>query len=225
MSDGSPFPYVDPATIRTGLHYLDLAGIFAFSVSGALAAVRRRFDIFGVLVLGGVTAVGGGSIRDTLTGNTPPLFLKDETYLWVAIVGALLAFTFGERLARFERTLSFFDTIGLSLFAASGALLGVRLGLGPLGVTFVGMLSGVGGGVIRDLLAAQVPEVMYRNDQLYATAAALGAVTVYFIHPYFADLETQLIAAAVVVAARWLSRRGWVRLPVRRLPESEQSER
>ncbi len=225
MSDGSPFPYVDPATIRTGLHYLDLAGIFAFSMSGALAAVRRRFDIFGVLVLGGVTAVGGGSIRDTLTGNTPPLFLKDETYLWVAIVGALLAFAFGERLARFERTLSFFDTIGLSLFAASGALLGVRLGLGPLGVTFVGMLSGVGGGVIRDLLAAQVPEVMYRNDQLYATAAALGAITVYFIHPYFADLETQLLAAAVVVAARWLSRRGWVRLPVRRLPESEKSER
>jgi len=225
VSDGSPFPYVDPATIRTGLHYLDLAGIFAFSMSGALAAVRRRFDIFGVLVLGGVTAVGGGSIRDTLTGNTPPLFLKDETYLWVAIVGALLAFAFGERLARFERTLSFFDTIGLSLFAASGALLGVRLGLGPLGVTFVGMLSGVGGGVIRDLLAAQVPEVMYRNDQLYATAAALGAITVYFIHPYFADLEIQLLAAAVVVAARWLSRRGWVRLPVRRLPESEQSER
>ncbi|WP_237724618.1 trimeric intracellular cation channel family protein [Deinococcus alpinitundrae] len=225
MSDGSPFPYVDPATIRTGLHYLDLAGIFAFSMSGALAAVRRRFDIFGVLVLGGVTAVGGGSIRDTLTGNTPPLFLKDETYLWVAILGALLAFAFGERLARFERTLSFFDTIGLSLFAASGALLGVQLGLGPLSVTFVGMLSGVGGGVIRDLLAAQVPEVMYRNDQLYATAAALGAITVYFIHPYFPDLETQLLAAAVVVAARWLSRRGWVRLPVRRLPESEQSER
>ena len=224
MSDGSPFPYVDPATIQTGLHYLDLAGIFAFAMSGALTAVRRRFDIFGVLVLGGVTAVGGGSIRDTLTGNTPPLFLKDETYLWVALGGALLAFAFGERLARFERTLSFFDTIGLALFAASGALLGVRLGLGPLGVMFVGMLSGVGGGVIRDLLAAQVPEVMYRNDQLYATAAALGAITVYFIHPYFADLETQLLAAAVVVLARWLSRRGWVRLPVRRLPEEERAK-
>ncbi|AWN24654.1 hypothetical protein DKM44_11845 [Deinococcus irradiatisoli] len=187
-------------------------------MSGALTAVRRRFDIFGVVVLGGVTAVGGGSIRDTLTGNTPPLFLQDETYLWVAILGAVLAFAFGERLARFERTLSFFDTIGLALFAASGALLGVRLGLGPLGVTFVGMLSGVGGGIIRDLLAAQVPEVMYRNDQLYATAAALGAVTVYLIHPRLPDLETQLIAAAVVALVRWVSRRGWVKLPVRKLP-------
>ncbi|WP_241191090.1 trimeric intracellular cation channel family protein [Deinococcus psychrotolerans] len=221
MSDGSPFPYVDPAAIRTGLHYLDLAGIFAFSMSGALTAVRKRFDIFGVLVLGGVTAVGGGSIRDTLTGNALPLFLQDETYLWVALLGSLLAFSFGERLARFERTISFFDTIGLALFAASGALLGVRLGLGPLGVTFVGMLSGVGGGIIRDLLAAQVPEVMYRNDQLYATAAALGAIMVYFIHPYFGDLETQLLASALVVVVRWISRRGWVRLPVRRLPQSD----
>ena len=220
MSDGSPFPYVDPASIQTGLHYLDLAGIFAFAMSGALTAVRKRFDIFGVLVLGGVTAVGGGSIRDTLTGNTPPLFLQDETYLWVAILGSVLAFAFGERLARLERTLSFFDTLGLALFAASGALIGVRLGLGPLGVVFVGVISGVGGGVIRDLLAAQVPEVMYRNDQLYATAAALGAVTVYAIHPYFADLETQLIASAAVILARWVSRRGWVKLPVRRLPES-----
>ncbi len=220
MSDGSPFPF-DPNSIRTGLHYLDLAGILAFSLSGALTAVRRRFDIFGVLVLGCVTAVGGGSIRDTLTGNTPPLFLRDETYLWVALGGAALAFAFGERLARFERTISLFDTLGLSLFAASGALLGVQLGFGPLGVMFVGMLSGVGGGIVRDLLAAQIPEVMYRNDQLYATAAALGAVTVYLIHPYFADLETQLIAAAVVITARWVSRRGWVRLPVRRLPDSQ----
>ena len=220
MSDGSPFPF-DPSSLQTGLHYLDLAGIFAFAMSGALTAVRKRFDIFGVLVLGGVTAVGGGSVRDTLVGNTPPLFLQDETYLWVAIVGSLLAFALGVRVARLERTLRLFDTLGLALFAASGALLGVRLGLGPLGVVFVGMLSGVGGGVIRDLLTAQVPEVMYRNDQLYATAAALGAITVYVIHPYFADLETQLIAAAVVIAVRWVSRRGWVKLPVRRLPGEE----
>lgn len=212
---------ITPTSIQTGLHYLDLAGILAFSMSGALAGVRRKFDIFGVLVLGCVTAVGGGSIRDSLTGNTPPLFLRDETYLWVAIGGAVLAFAFGERLARFERALSFFDTIGLALFAASGALLGVGLGFGFLGVTFVGMLSGVGGGIVRDLLAAQVPEVMYRNDQLYATAAALGAVAVYLIHPYFGELETQLLGAAVVVLVRWVSRRGWVKLPVRRLPGTE----
>lgn len=203
--------------LQASLRALDLVGIFAFSLSGALLAVRKRFDLLGVVVLGCVTAVGGGSIRDTLTGTVPPVYLRDETYLWAAILGALVGFAFGPRLARLERTLSFFDTLGLALFAVSGALGGISLGFGPLGVTFVGALSGVGGGVIRDLLANEVPQVLYRRDQLYATAAAAGALTVYLLHPWVPDLTGQLLGASVVVALRWLSRRGRVRLPVRRL--------
>jgi len=214
-----------PVTLGAGLHVLDLLGVLAFSLSGALLAVRRRFDLFGVLVLGCVTAVGGGAIRDTLTGQTPPLFLRDETYLWVALLGGLLAFAVGEKLARFERTLRLFDTVGLSLFATSGALGAIGFGLGPLGVAFAGMLSGVGGGVIRDLLANEVPEIMYRHDQLYATAAAAGALTVYLLHPHVTALQAQLGGAAVVLLLRWLSRRGWARLPVRRLPEERNGER
>ncbi|WP_051935474.1 trimeric intracellular cation channel family protein [Deinococcus sp. YIM 77859] len=210
-----PFPHV---TWQEGLHLLDLLGVLAFSMSGALLAVRKRFDLLGVLVLGCVTAVGGGAIRDTLTGQTPPLFLRDETYLWLALLGAVLAFAFGERLARFERTLSVFDTLGLALFAASGAVGALGLGLGPLGVMFAGMLSGVGGGIIRDLIANEVPEVMYRRDQLYATAAAAGAAAVYLLAPHLPTFGAQLSGAAVVILLRWLSRRGWVRLPVRRLP-------
>lgn len=223
MSDGFPIPF-DNSAIDAGLHYFDLVGIFAFSMAGALTAVRKRFDMFGVSVLGCVSAVGGGTIRDTLTGHTPPLFLRDETYLYVALAGALLAFAFGMRLARFERAMSFFDTLGLSLFAASGALMGVHMGFGPLGVAFVGMLSGVGGGIIRDLLAAQVPEIMYRHDQLYATAAALGALSVYYLNPHFSERETTFIAASIVIALRWVSRRGWIKLPVRRLPEDRRME-
>ncbi|MBI0445169.1 trimeric intracellular cation channel family protein [Deinococcus sp. DB0503] len=209
---------VPRVTLQTGLHVLDLLGVLAFSMSGALLAVRKRFDLFGVLVLGCVTAVGGGAIRDTLTGQTPPLFLRDETYLWFALLGSVLAFAFGERLARFERTLSVFDTLGLALFAASGALGALNFGLGPLGVIFAGMLSGVGGGVIRDLIANEVPEIMYRHDQLYATAAAAGAAAVYLLHPVLTPFQAQLAGALVVILLRWLSRRGWVRLPVRRLP-------
>ncbi|GAA5533755.1 trimeric intracellular cation channel family protein [Deinococcus metallilatus] len=209
---------VPPVTLQTGLHWLDLLGVLAFSLSGALLAVRKKFDLFGVLVLGCVTAVGGGAIRDTLTGQTPPLFLRDETYLWAALLGAGLAFAFGERLARFERALSVFDTGGLALFAASGALGALNFGLGPLGVIFAGMLSGVGGGIIRDLIANEVPEVMYRREQLYATAAAAGAAAVYLLHPYLTPFQAQLGGALVVILLRWLSRRGWVRLPVRRLP-------
>lgn len=206
-------------TLAEGLHWLDLIGVLAFAMSGALLGVRKRFDLFGVLVLGAVTAVGGGAIRDSLTGQTPPLFLRDETYLWTALLGALLAFAFGERLARFERTLSLFDSAGLALFATSGALGAIKIGLGPLGVVFAGMLSGVGGGIIRDLIANEVPEVMYRRDQLYATAAAAGAGAVWLLAPHFTPFQAQAGGALLVLLLRWVSRRQWVRLPVRRLPE------
>ncbi len=208
-----------PITLETGLRVLDLIGVLAFAMSGALLGVRKRFDLFGVLVLGCVTAVGGGAIRDTLTGQTPPLFLRDETYLYAALLGSGLAFAFGTRLARFERTLSIFDTAGLGLFAASGALGALNFGLGPLGVVFAGMLSGVGGGVIRDLIANEVPEIMYRSEQLYATAAAAGALTVWLLYPHVTPFQAQFSGAVVVWGLRWISRRGWVRLPVRRLPE------
>ena len=216
---GMPDGILPPVTLAQGLYALDLLGVLAFSMSGALLAIRKRFDLFGVLVLGCVTAVGGGAIRDALTGQTPPLFLRDETYLWVALLGAVLAFAFGERLARFERTLRLFDTVGLSLFATSGALGAIAFGLGPLGVAFAGMLSGVGGGVVRDLIANEVPEVMYRHDQLYATAAAAGALTVYLLHGHTTPFQAQLGGVGMVLLLRYLSRRGWARLPVRRLPE------
>ncbi|WP_425145654.1 trimeric intracellular cation channel family protein [Deinococcus sp.] len=203
--------------LQTGLRILDIVGTVAFAMSGALLGVRKRFDLFGVLVLGCVTAVGGGAIRDTLTGNTPPLFLRDETYLWLAILGSLLAFALGRRMAYFERAIRVFDTLGLALFAATGAIGALRLGLGPLGVTFAGTLSGVGGGIVRDLLAHEVPEVLYRRDQLYATAAAAGALTVYLLNGRMSSLSQELCGAGVVVLARIVSRRGWVKLPVRRV--------
>lgn len=208
-----------PVTLEAGLRWLDLLGILAFAMSGALLAVRKRFDLFGVVVLGCVTAVGGGAVRDTMTGQTPPLFLRDETYLWAALLGSFLAFAFGERLARAERALSVFDSVGLGLFAASGALGAIKFGLGPLGVIFVAMISGVGGGIIRDLLANEVPEVMYRRENLYATAAAAGGLAVLLLRPGLTPFQTQLAGALVVILLRWVSRQGWVKLPVRRLPD------
>lgn len=209
---------LSPAEWQRGLQALDLLGILAFAMSGALLGVRKRFDLFGVLVLGCVTAVGGGAVRDTLTGQTPPLFLRDETYLWTALLGAALGFAFGERLARFERTLSLFDSVGLAVFATSGALGAIKIGLGPLGVVFAGMLSGVGGGIIRDLIANEVPEVMYRREQLYATAAAAGALVVWLLRTSLSPFQAQLAGVALVLVLRWVSRHNWVKLPVRRLP-------
>lgn len=218
-----PLVELTPVTLTESLRWFDLVGVLAFAMSGALLGVRKKFDLFGVIVLGCVTAVGGGAIRDTLTGQTPPLFLRDETYLWAALAGSILGFSFGERLAKFERTMSFFDTGGLALFAASGALGAIKIGLGPLGVVFAGMLSGVGGGIIRDLIANEVPEIMYRRDHLYATAAAAGAWAVWFLHERMPSWQAQLAGALVVIVLRWVSRRGWVKLPVRRLPSEHRS--
>lgn len=216
-----PLVELSPTTLQAGLYWIDLGGILAFAMSGALLGVRKKFDLFGVVVLGCVTAVGGGAIRDSLTGQTPPLFLRDESYLWAALAGSLLGFAFGERLAKFERTMSFFDTVGLSLFAASGAIGAMKIGLGPLGVVFAGMLSGVGGGIIRDLIANEVPEIMYRHDQLYATAAAAGAWVTWLLYSRVLPWQAQLGGALTVALLRWVSRRGWVRLPVRRLPSEK----
>lgn len=219
MTDLTALAELPVQQLQSGIRLFDLLGTLAFAMSGALLAVRKRFDLFGVMVLGSVTAVGGGAIRDTLIGQTPPIFLRDELYVWIALIGSLLAFAFGERLARFERTINFFDSVGLAVFASSGALGALALGLGPLGVTFAGMLSGVGGGIVRDLIANEVPEVMYRRDQLYATAAALGAAAVYLAVPHLGVLGGQLVGVVTVLALRVISRQGWVHLPVRRLPD------
>ncbi|MBB6099544.1 putative membrane protein YeiH [Deinobacterium chartae] len=216
---------LDAASVQDSLKVLNFLGIFAFSLSGALLAVRRRLDLFGVVVLGCVTAVGGGSIRDALTGTVPPIYLRDETYLWVAIIAALVGFAFGTRLERFERTLSLFDTLGLALFAVSGALGGLALNFGPLGVIFVGTLSGVGGGILRDVLVGAVPEVLYRNNEVYATAAAAGALVVYLLHPHLPSGWVQLAGVSVVVLLRWLSKRGKLRIPVRRLRDEGEESR
>jgi uncharacterized membrane protein YeiH/peroxiredoxin len=192
-----------------------LAGTFVFAVSGALKGVEKRFDLLGVIVLGCVTAVGGGSIRDTLTGHTPPLFFRDERYLWVAIWASLTGFVFYGRLGRLERVLQVFDSLGLALFAATGASLGLDLGLGPLGVIFVGAISGVGGGVVRDLLAGEVPFILYRRDEIYATAAAAGSLALYLSAPSLGGDGALVLAVAVTLALRLASRRLGIALPVR----------
>ena len=110
------------------------------------------------------------------------------------------------------------DLVGVFFFAISGAILAVRKGYDIVGSLLLALMVGTGGGVIRDLIANEVPEIMYRHDQLYATAAAAGAAAVYLLHPVLTPFQAQLAGALVVILLRWLSRRGWVRLPVRRLP-------
>lgn len=179
--------------------------------------MRLRFDLLGVLVLAAVTAVGGGSIRDVLVGILPPTTLRDEALLWgVAFVGVSVFFLHGHLRAG-GRLLYSLDTLGLALFAALGAERGLSSGLGMWGVVFTGAVSGVGGGVLRDLLIGQVPGILYRNGGFYASAAASGALAVFLLydaHPGLAVVAGVLTTLTLRLGSRLLG----LRLPVPRTP-------
>ncbi|MFC0224732.1 trimeric intracellular cation channel family protein [Nocardioides zeicaulis] len=178
--------------LSTMLVVLDLVGIFVFSVTGALVAVRKHLDLFAATVLAGVTGLGGGFIRDVLIGATPPAALADWRYLLVPATAGLLTFVFHPTVGRLERVVTLFDAFGLALFCVTGALKAVDYGLGPLPAALMGMVTGIGGGVIRDVLAGRVPVIF--EGVLYATPALAGAAVAVVLDR--ADLSLLVVAAA-----------------------------
>jgi uncharacterized membrane protein YeiH len=152
---------------------LELVGIFVFALSGGLVAVRKHLDIFGVLVLAGTTGLGGGFLRDVLIDATPPAALADWRYLLVPVAAGLTTFWFHPTLGRMENLVNVFDAAGLGLFCVTGALKALDHGLGPVPAALMGMVTGIGGGMARDLLAGRVPVVF--SSELYATPALAGA--------------------------------------------------
>lgn len=171
---------------------LDLVGIFAFAVAGALVAVRKNLDLFAALVLGGVTGLGGGFIRDVLIGATPPAALADWRYLLVPVAAGLLTFVFHPTVGRLERVVTLFDAFGLALFCVTGALKAVDYGLDPLPAALMGMLTGIGGGMLRDVLSGSVPVIF--EGVLYATPALAGATVAVLLDR--TDLPLLVVAAA-----------------------------
>ena len=194
-----------PSTLVT----LDLVGIFVFAISGALVAVRKDLDLFGVLVLAGVTGLGGGFIRDVLIGVNPPTALADWRYLLVPVAAGLITFVFHPALGRMERTVNVFDAFGLSLFCVAGAFTALEQGLGPLPAALMGMVTGIGGGMLRDLLAGRVP-VVFRSE-LYATPALAGsAIAVVGIRQDLPTTAVAIVGAGVCLVWRLLAMwRGW----------------
>jgi uncharacterized membrane protein YeiH len=192
---------------------LDFLGTFAFAISGGLTAVRHRLDLFGVLVLSFAAATAGGITRDVLLGATPPVSLVDWRYLAVSVAAGLLTFYRHEQVERMRNPVQLFDAVGLALFAVIGAGKALAFGLGPVGAVMLGVLTGVGGGVVRDVLVAQVPHVLRR--ELYAVAALVGAVVVVVGHALALPAAPVATTGALACfALRWLAiRRGW-RLPV-----------
>lgn len=192
---------------------LDFLGTFAFAISGALVAVRHRLDLFGVLVLSFAAATAGGITRDVLLGATPPVALVDWRYLAVSAVAGLITFYRHAVVERFRNPVQVSDAVGLALFAVVGASKALAAGVGPVGAVMLGVVTGVGGGVVRDVLVAEVPAVLQR--ELYAVAALAGALLL--VAGRSLDLPPAPVAVAGAVlcfGVRWMAiRRGW-RLPV-----------
>jgi len=179
---------------------LDLAGTFAFALNGALTALRlTRLDVVGVVTLGMITALGGGIIRDILLGSLPPATFGDWRYLAVAAIGSLVAFGFGRRLDRLAGPILVMDAAGLSLFAVSGAIKALDVGVGLGQAVILGAITGVGGGTVRDVMIRRIPVVL--RSELYAVPALAGALVVAIAHRLDAYGVTAAVSGAVLCFA------------------------
>ena len=211
-------------TSETFLQILDLIGTFVFAISGAQAAVDRRLDIFGILVLSFVAGNFGGIFRDLLIGAVPPSALSTTRYLLVSILAGLITFFWYAGVDRLRSPVLMFDAAGLSLFAVSGAQKALDFGLNPMMAALLGMLTGVGGGMTRDVLLAEIPQIL-RSD-LYAVAALAGAAVVVIGN--LVDVHygvSAFIGAALCFGLRFMAiRHGW-HLPAAHLSARTRAEK
>jgi len=194
---------------------LDLAGTFVFALSGAMAGVKRKLDLFGVLVLSFAAANTGGIIRDVVIGAIPPQALKDWRYLGVSLMAGIITFYFPSAVRQRWNPVLVFDAAGLALFAVAGAHKALVYGLNPITATLLGMVTGIGGGMARDILLTEIPTVL-RAD-LYAVTALLGAGIVVLARLLqLPSGPATLVGAALCFGLRVLAMRYHWQLPVAR---------
>ncbi len=180
-----------------GLLVADLIGVAVFAASGATAAIAKRLDLFGVAFVGFVAALGGGILRDLVIGSVPPVAFADSRYAVAAVLASVAAFWLHPQLNRRRRTVLVLDAAGLGLFTVTGTLKALEAGLPAVGACLVGMLTGIGGGLARDLLTGDIPAVLQRD--IYAVAALGGAIFVTVLWEYGMDEPLPMAAAAVLV--------------------------
>ncbi|MGH6980076.1 MAG: trimeric intracellular cation channel family protein [Stellaceae bacterium] len=193
---------------------LDLVGTFVFALSGATAGVKRELDLFGVLVLSFAAASAGGITRDVLIGAVPPAAVSDWRYLAVATLAGFVTFFWYRPIAQLRNPVLIFDAAGLALFAVAGTQKALAFHLHPAMAALLGMLTGIGGGMARDILCAEMPTVL--RSELYAVAALTGAIIT--VLGYWLGLQSEGVAAGLVLCfgLRLMAIfRGW-RLPVAR---------
>ena len=195
------------------IYVLDILGTFAFAISGALVAADKKFDLFGVLIIAFVTAVGGGMLRDVLIDAHPINWIGDLNYLYTIFAAVVLTFLFKSKILPLSKTLFLFDTIGLGVFTLLGLQKGLLFDLHPIVALIMGMISAVFGGVLRDVLTNKVPLIF--EKEIYASACLAGGIT-YLVLNYFGLLDNNIIfiiSASVIVVIRVVAVRFNLQLP------------
>lgn len=204
----------------TALELIELAGLAVFAASGAIAAGRKNLDVLGMAVIATVTAIGGGTVRDLLL-DRPVVWIVRPEHLYVILGAALATILYTRRFHPPERLLAVLDALGLALFTISGAQIAEELGHAGIVIVLMGTLTGVAGGVIRDVLTGEIP-LIFRKGQIYATAAIAGAV-VYLVAQLAVDRTIAALAGMACIAALRLGAIAWNwTLPVFPVPGERQ---
>lgn len=191
---------------------LDLLGTIAFAISGALAAMNRRLDLFGIFIIAFVTSIGGGTIRDVLIGSTPVTWMENTIYIYFIGFVTIFAIIFRKKLNHLKKSLFLFDTIGLGVFTITGVEMGVQNDLNPIISIALGAMTGTFGGVIRDILCNEIP-VIFRKE-IYATACILGGLSFVILHDMGVNTDIiYIITSLTVIVIRLVVVRYHISLP------------
>jgi uncharacterized membrane protein YeiH len=185
-------------------HILDIIGTIAFALSGALTAMSKRMDGFGVFIVAFVTAVGGGTMRDVMIGRTPVGWMLDLVYVYAIIVAVLFAVLFRKKFDRLRTSLFLFDTIGLGVFTLIGIEKGLEVGLHPMICIALGTITACFGGVIRDILCAEIP-VIFRKE-IYATVCIFGGIVFFILKEFSLDKNIlYLFTSLLIISGRLMA--------------------
>ncbi|MBL4668705.1 MAG: trimeric intracellular cation channel family protein [Flavobacteriales bacterium] len=198
--------------METILIYISLLGSLTFAISGALKAINKNFDPFGVLIIGFITAVGGGTIRDMLLTDKTVFWLNESTHLYVILGGVILAIIFRNKLNKFNKHLLFFDAVGLGLFTITGVQIGLENDLHFLNCIILGTITGSFGGVLRDVLVNETPVIF--KKEIYATISIVGgAIYLLLLKLEVQNPILQIVPIALIIIARLLILRFNISLP------------
>lgn len=196
------------------IEVLDFIGVFVFAISGVLAAINKRLDLFGVFIIAFVTALGGGTLRDALIGRTPIGWMQDLNYVYLIIAGYVVAILFRNYLNKLRLSLFLFDTIGLGVFTLIGIEKGLEYGLHPIICIALGTITATFGGLIRDILCNEIP-LLLRKGTIYATICIIGGVLFFILRKFnLQDSINELVTSLFIIAFRLAAVKYKMSLPV-----------